>query len=268
MNSAQAKKISLQEILLKLGYQPFKRFKGGEELAYLSPFRAEKEPSLFVNVRKNVWNDFGDIGGNALDFVIRYNNTDVKGALAFLDKMFGGGFVPPVQIHKQPEDLPKENVFLLDSTAPFGWNKNALFNYITIERGINPDVAIRYLKEVRFSNKENGKQYFAAGLENLSGGFEIRNPFFKGSIGLKDMSFFKGTGAGREVWVFEGLMDFLSKLTFENAVTVSPDCLVLNSTSYIEKAIEYIRSSGYSVITGYIDNDRAGDESRASVSSG
>ncbi len=93
MNTTQAKKIPLQEILAKLGLQPIKTFKGGAELAYHSPFREEKEPSLFVNTHKNVWNDFGDIGGNALDFVIRYQNTDVKGALAFLEQLFGNGFV-------------------------------------------------------------------------------------------------------------------------------------------------------------------------------
>jgi hypothetical protein len=43
MNAAQAKKIPLKEILAKLGFQPIKTFKGGEELAFLSPFRKEKE---------------------------------------------------------------------------------------------------------------------------------------------------------------------------------------------------------------------------------
>ncbi len=100
MNSAQAKKIPLQEILAKLGLLPVKSFKGGEELAYLSPFRHEKEASLFVNIRKNVWYDFGDIGGNALDFVIRYRNTNVKGALEFLEQMFGKNWAPPPPISK------------------------------------------------------------------------------------------------------------------------------------------------------------------------
>lgn len=263
MNTAQAKKIPLREILAKLGLQPAKTFKGGAELAYHSPFREEKEPSLFVNTQKNVWNDFGDIGGNALDFVIRHQNTDVKGALSFLEQLFGNGFVAlpvkPVRV-AQIEPTPNENTFLLDSTAPFGANKGSLFNYITVDRKIDPLIAAQYLKEVRFSNRENGRKYFAVGFANLSGGFEIRNPYFKSSLGTKDMSFVKGIGGGKAVWVFEGFMDFISKLTLDHSEMPPSDCLILNSVSYFDKAVLFIRASGYEIINGFLDNDRAGDE--------
>jgi hypothetical protein len=263
MNTTQAKKIPLQEILAKLGLQPVKTFKSGAELAYHSPFREEKEPSLFVNTHKNVWNDFGDIGGNALDFVIRYQNTDVKGALSFLEQIFGYGFVPPpvkpVKVERT-ETIHNENTFLLASIAPFGANKNSLFDYITVDRKIDPLIAAQYLKEVRFSNRENGKKYFAVGFSNLSGGFEIRNPYFKSSIGTKDMSFVKGNGTGTEVWIFEGFMDFLSKLTQDHSEVPPADCLILNSVSYFEKAVHVVRSSGYKIAKSFLDNDRAGDD--------
>ncbi|MCA0235844.1 MAG: toprim domain-containing protein [Bacteroidetes bacterium] len=262
MNTAQAKKIPLLEILTRLGFQPVKTFKGGEELAFLSPFREEKEPSLFVNIRKNVWNDFGDIGGNALDFVIRYQKTDVKGGLEFLDQMFGSGFSTIPATVKTPRStlVTKPEIFLLDSVMPFGTSAKSLVTYITQERRIPPDVAAKYLKEVRYTNRENGKTYFAVGFENMSGGYEIRNPFFKSSLGAKDMSFVKGNGAGDELYVFEGFMDFLSKLTLESVDTFSADALILNSVSYAQKAIKYIREEKYNIITGYLDNDKAGEE--------
>lgn len=262
MNTTQAKKIPLQEILAKLGLQPVKAFKGGAELAFHSPFREEKEPSLFVNTHKNVWNDFGDIGGNALDFVIRYQNTDVKGALTFLEQLFGNNFVPPPvkPVRVERTEPPIENTFLLASTAPFSANKSSLFDYITVDRKIDPLTAARYLKEVRFSNRENGKKYFAVGFPNLSGGFEIRNPYFKSSLGTKDMSFVKGNGTGKEVWIFEGFMDFLSKLTLDYFEVPPADCLILNSVSYFEKAVLFVRSSGYEMVRCYLDNDRAGDD--------
>ncbi len=261
MNSAQAKKIPLPEILLKLGLQPVKSFKGGEELAYLSPFRQEKEPSLFINTRKNVWFDFGDIGGNALDFVIRYRNTDVKGALEFLEQMFGRNWtLPPAPAKSGKKDeIPKEDVFLLENKLPFG-RIPSLTAYITTKRGINPEIAVRYLSEVHFTNRETGKRYFAVGFENLSGGYEIRNAFFKSSLGAKDMSFINGSGAGDAIWVFEGFMDFLSKLTLDAARTLDADALILNSVSYTEKAIQFIREKGYKKILGCFDNDRAGDD--------
>lgn len=261
MNSAQAKKIPLQDILARLGLQPVKSFKGGQELAYLSPFRQEKEPSLFVNIRKNVWYDFGDIGGNALDFVIRYRNTDVKGALDFLDQMFGKNWTPPSPPKKaERQEQGREDVFLLESTMPFGASANSLVAYITEERKINPAIAGQYLKEVRFSNRENGRKYFAVGFENLSGGFEIRNPFFKSSLGAKDMSLVKGSGAGGELMVFEGFMDFLSKITLDDVQAFPADALILNSISYTEKAIIFIREKRYQKIFGFFDNDKAGGE--------
>lgn len=264
MNIAQAKKLPLQTILSKLGFEPVRSFKGGEELAYLSPFRKEAEPSLFVNIRKNLWNDFGDIGGNALDFVIRYRNTDVKGALEYLDTLFGRGYVstvkPQAANSNEKPNLDKEPVFLLASSLPFGATAPSLVNYITEERKIDPEIARSYLKEVHFTNRETGKAYFAAGFENLSGGYEIRNPFFKSSLGAKDMSLVTGQGAEKEVWVFEGFLDFLSKLTLLGDISAPADCLVLNSVSYAEKAIEFIKSKNYTSIKGYLDNDRAGDE--------
>lgn len=267
MNTAQAKKIPLLEILTRLGFQPVKTFKGGEELAFLSPFREEKEPSLFVNIRKNVWNDFGDIGGNALDFVIRYQKTDVKGGLEFLDQMFGSGFsaIPVTVKTPRPTPLPKPEIFLLDSVMPFGTSAKSLVTYITEERRIHPDVAAKYLKEVRYTNRENGKTYFAVGFENMSGGYEIRNPFFKSSLGAKDMSFVRGNGAGDELYIFEGFMDFLSKLTLESVDTFSADALILNSVSYAQKAIKYIHDKKYNIITGYLDNDKAGEEFSQSI---
>ena len=239
MNTAQAKKIPLPEILARLGFQPIKTFRGGEELAYLSPFRQEKEPSLFVNIRINCWNDFGDIGGNALDFVIRYRNTDVKGGLEFLDQMFGKGLtvLPTTEKTVPVPKTPKEEVFLLASTQPFGSSAKSLVKYITEERRIDNEIAAKYLKEVHFTNRESGKKYFAVGFENLSGGSEIRNPFFKSSLGTKDMSFISGSGAGGELYVFEGFLDFLSKLTLESVTIFSADALILNSVSYSEKAI-------------------------------
>lgn len=262
MNTAQAKKIPLIEILTRLGFQPVKTFKGGEELAFLSPFREEKEPSLFVNIRKNVWNDFGDIGGNALDFVIRYQKTDVKGGLEFLDQLFGSGFsaIPVTVKTSRSTPVTKPEIFLLDSVMPFGTSAKSLVTYITQERRIHPDVAAKYLKEVRYTNRENGKTYFAVGFENMSGGYEVRNPFFKSSLGAKDMSFVKGNGAGDELYVFEGFMDFLSKLTLESIDTFSADALILNSVSYAEKSVMLIRERCYENIVGYLDNDKAGED--------
>ena len=59
------------------------------------------------------------------------------------------------------------------------------------------------------------KKYFAIAFPNKSGGFEVRNPYYKGCIKNKDVSVFYHTnGMTQEhICVFEGFMDFLSYMT-------------------------------------------------------
>ncbi|MEL6945651.1 MAG: hypothetical protein AAFO82_23590 [Bacteroidota bacterium] len=89
MNSTEAKKLSLPDIMAHLGYQPIKVVKNGLELWYNSPFRAEKAPSFHTSFLggKWIWNDFGDKGGTVIDFVMRHENYfSVGQALQFLER--------------------------------------------------------------------------------------------------------------------------------------------------------------------------------------
>jgi DNA primase len=89
MDSKKAKEISLEEILLSLGYEPVKS--NGDELLYHSPFRNEQVPSFFVNRSKNIFNDFGDDSGeNVLEFIMTYYDiSDVSSALRKLEEICG-----------------------------------------------------------------------------------------------------------------------------------------------------------------------------------
>ena len=61
----QARQISLERILIKLGFQSAYTSRVGEELWYHSPFRDEKTPSFKVDIHRNVWFDFGEnLGGH------------------------------------------------------------------------------------------------------------------------------------------------------------------------------------------------------------
>src|SRR5690349_17520080 len=85
MNAAQAKKIPLYDLLSKLGFAPADTRKGGNEVWYCSPFRVEKEPSFKIRLDRNIWFDFGEgVGGNVLDFVMKYNNCGFAQALNIL----------------------------------------------------------------------------------------------------------------------------------------------------------------------------------------
>jgi hypothetical protein len=260
MNINQAQQIPLATLLARLGYTPVKTYKGGVELAFRSPFRQETTASFFVNVHKNVWNDFGDSGGTVLDFVMRYRSTDVRGALNYLETVFGASFFSLESQIRDPsvKDTLKSETLVLEQIKPFGTSPS-LTNYIVEQRKINLSVANQYLKEVHFKNVESGKHYFAAAFENDSGGFEIRNAFFKSSINGKDMTFLQGKSS-ESIAVFEGFIDFLSFLTLKKLRQPETDVLILNSIAFKEKAVNFIKAQNYPSIEMWLNNDKAGKE--------
>ena len=84
-----------------------------------------------------------------------------------------------------------------------------------------------------------GKPYFALAFRNDSGGYELRNPLFKGSITSKDITHIRQQGD--RVFRVRGFMDYLSFLTIRNRKPGNTDCRqdyrILNSTANNGKAI-------------------------------
>ena len=196
MNSYQAKKIPIQDLLSRLGYAPVRKDKGGEEWVYNSPFREEEIPSFFVNVRKNVWNDFGDRGGNILDFVRHHQNTDLRGALAFMDGLYPKNDFNPLRETKldfSTEVSLQGEKYILDGVMPL--KSRVLENYLR-NRSINIDIARQYLHTVQFHHAETNKNYFAFGWQNANGSYEVRNQKLKAVVGSKDISIIEGKNRG------------------------------------------------------------------------
>jgi len=80
-----------------------------------------------------------------------------------------------------------------------------LLSYLQ-KRRIPIDIAECYCLEVIYEC--NGKKYFAIGFKNNSGGYELRNRYFKGSSSPKDITTLNNAAAGPTV--FEGFINFLS----------------------------------------------------------
>ena len=138
----------------------------------------------------------------------------------------------------------------------------ALLAYLQ-ERGINPVLAKKECKEARFTH--NGKRYFAIAFPNMSGGYEIRNRYFKGCIAPKEISHIRQSGEPKGTcFVFEGFMDYLSFLTLRLESCPQylefdrQDYMVLNSVANVSKALYPLGS--YERIHCFFDNDRAGME--------
>lgn len=122
--------------------------------------------------------------------------------------------------------------------------------------GISIQTAERFCREVVY--EINGRKYFAIGFKNNAGGYELRNPFFKGSSTPKDITTIKT--ASNEIAVFEGFFDFLSfKTIHQNGVLAKSNILVLNSLSFFEKARPFLEQ--HDVINLYLDRDKSGQNS-------
>ena len=251
MNIDQIKQIKLQDFLTSMGCKPVKQY--GVNLMYLSPFRTEKHASFKINTELNLWYDFGiSRGGNIIDLAeLLYNSSDVSYLIHQIERNALGCVsvsLPTVKPNAPQNSF--ENLQVLSITHP------ALINYLG-ERCIGIETARTVCKELHFDTR--GKHYFGIGFPNIAGGYEIRNPFFKGCIAPKDISHFYAEEPKKVCFLFEGFMDFLSFMTLrrkENDGLKLQDYLVLNSVSNVHKALESL--SHYENVQCFLDNDEAG----------
>lgn len=251
MNIDQIKQIKLQDFLAAMGCKPVKQY--GVNLMYLSPLRTEKHASFKVNTEINQWYDFGiGRGGNIIALAeLLYNSSDVSYLIHQIERNAPSsvsGSLPTVKPITPQNSF--EHLQVLPITHP------ALIKYLE-ERCIDIETARTVCKELHFDTR--GKHYFGIGFPNIAGGYEIRNPFFKGCIAPKDISHFYAEEPKNVCFVFEGFMDLLSFMTLrrkENDGLKRQDYLVLNSVTNIHKAAK--RLSRYDSVQCFLDNDNAG----------
>ena len=265
MEIGQLKQIPIPDLLSSLGHEPVSRMRGGRQLMYYSPLRGDSNPSFSVSVDKNLWFDFGlSVGGNVIDLAIALNGgcSFHEAAIWLEDRSRSAGFgsAPPSVCDRSFHPESESEVHAI-KVVPLA--SKSLFSYLR-SRSIPPDIGSRYCKEVHYTVR--GKEYFGLCFMNILGGMEIRNPFFKGSFGVKAPSIITIEKEKRtdECCVFEGFMDFLSYQTLmqmgsKELLQTSPgDCIVLNSTSLVRKSHPFI--DVYSKAFFYLDNDKAGWE--------
>ena len=245
----EIKSIPLATFLSQLGHEPTAR--KGTRLWYKSPLRQEQTPSFKVETTLNCWYDFGlGRGGNIIDLAAEmYQSTDLR----YLMRCIADSCpVPSVQTvassYPQRHSAPSMERFEI---VPL--EHRALVAYLQ-ERGIPAHIARAKCKEAHYS--VNGRFYFAVAFENISGGRELRNRYFKGCRGRKDISYLPWArdGPSTECAVFEGFIDYLSALTL--GIISGADAIILNSVVNVNKAVPYLK--GYAAINCYLDNDVAG----------
>jgi hypothetical protein len=241
-----ARDISIAGFLKKSGFLPVRE--NQNSAWYLSPIRNENEASFKVSKNLNRGYDHGiGNGGNIIDLVIEMNHhCSVQEALSILDRT-----EPSVSFQQQNtlSGLKSEAEIRIGKILPI--RHPALIHYLE-QRKIKAKVAGRFAREVHYSMYN--KKYFAIGLENVSGGWELRNPYYKNAAATKDYSFFS-TGK-QMLTVTEGMFDFFSLLTLYMGFPQKSDFLVLNSLSFTGRLQKV--ALPYSKVGLYLDNDPAG----------
>ena len=251
---SDAKKISIVDYLSSIGIEPAKI--RGNNFWYNSPLRGEKDPSFKVNNKLNLWYDHGSgEGGTLIDLGARLNTCT---ASEFVNQLTN--FNPTPSTFSLYRNKPKEPENRLSILSVDELRNKELIEYLR-GRGIDEDLAFQYCKQVSFEIAN--KNYLAVGFENKSGGFELRNNWFKGSSTPKDISFIDNDS--NKLYVVEGFMDFLSIEQLKSrtpAFGTEADFLILNSLSFIQRSQDLLKSHETFL---FLDNDQAGNTAKKNL---
>ena len=254
---AEAREIDLVDYLFSLGFKPTKI--RNNDYWYLSPLREEREASFKVNRKLNVWYDHGiGKGGDVIDFGVLYHHETIR---EFLERLKQGrlSFHPhPTSLQKPSDAVEKEKIKVVDEGEIVS---HKLIEYLETKRKISLDIGRRFCREIDFVLYD--KKHTAIGFKNNSGGYELRNEYFKGSSSPKDITLIENT-LSNKCSVFEGFFSFLSFQTLlqkdkKSSLQLSNEqssFLILNSLSFFEKSRNLMEK--HEQIHLYLDNDRAG----------
>ena len=247
MNCETARDLCIISALANMGYFPTRESK--KEAWFLSPLRKETQASFKVSKALNRWYDHGEgIGGNLIDLMMRMTGSSVSEVLELLD---GGAYsISTAPAPNITQASIKKGIIVGDVKDISHF---ALLQYLEV-RCIPMAIARFHTKEVHF--EMGNRDYFAIGLKNNKGGWELRNRFQKLCSSPKAISHFN---EGKEnLAIVEGMFDFLSLVTIAPSWLKDSNILVLNSLAFANQLGEII--DGCNQCKLLLDNDAAGDK--------
>ena len=173
----------------------------------------------------------------------------VSEALAYIERTAGDASLPRIRLPAAPP-RPVETDMKNLMVVPL--RHHALLSYLQ-SRMIDADIGRMFCKEVHYELRQ--RHYFALAFGNVSGGYEVRNAYYKGCINSKDVSLIPHLRGEVQscICLFEGFMDFLSYLTLrqmkDNTICIDAACdyLVMNSVGNLRKHWHICKVMGISI---------------------
>lgn len=186
MNILQIKQISIVDFLLAIGIRPAKET--AVSAWYHAPYREDENPSFKVNKNRNIWYDFATAkSGDIIDLaVLVYRTPNIPKVLKMIAQ---AAPAVPLKVrtfmpHPQPSatDGKPPQAAAFQNLRVQALTSIPLLSYLS-KRGIDLDTARQECKEVHYTFR--GKNYYAIAFPNGAGGYEIRNPYYKGALPRK-----------------------------------------------------------------------------------
>ena len=264
MNSKQAQNILITDYLASEGLQPVRTTQGGRFCWYHSPIReGDSKPSFKVDTLNNTWYDYGsglfdhEKFRRLPDLVIAHKNVTFSEVLRILAYKNLGN--PNLFTKPTPSTPKNKSNYVAAQQNQHSWEtkkeESGAFELVKVTklqnphliqylegRGINPDIAAQYVKEVYFRLPQKQSCLFAIGWPSGQG-FDCRvqkgDFSFKGFVGQsKDIACINMEDATSEnIAVFEGWMDFLSFLTQKNITDFKHSAIIMFSVSQRKKVL-------------------------------
>lgn len=196
---------SLPKLLEALGHQPEKRH--GQELIY---HLSGPKPAFAVNQQHNIWYDYhAGKGGNIIDFAIMYWKVTFREALKKLGEHFELNELPDYgRLQCRRRHAQKLPHYRLQHTRPLGQNPNIT---AYLQEKCIWEASQDILTEVYYYvQDESGhiKPFYAAGLQNELGHWQVSSPIFNKCLGHTAISFFQKNET--QVSIFQDTISYLS----------------------------------------------------------
>lgn len=279
MTIDEIKSVSLVSYLAVYSYTPVKQHR--QQFWYLSPLHEEKNASFKVDANTNLWYDFGlSKGGNLITLVKEMNPClSMHEVLKKLEQEIQSNglsnVIPALDTARASEGATIASSVVnnyadttIERLIPIAHYH--LKNYLQMRR-IDYSVAVKYCKEVHYKLHHTNKMYYGISFENVEGGMEVRNQFFKRCIGRKAYSYIREDVSGpfSECCVFEGFFDFLTYMTLKQrgdsllCIDSATDYIILNSVAIVKRTFDLLK--GYSLIHCFLDNDKAGHDATQTI---
>lgn len=248
MTIEEAKQIDICNFLDILGERCSKR--KDSDSWYYSPRSNENTPSFHVHQNGTRWYDFREgKGGDIIDLAKHlFHLENTRDALHAIANTTGHRYFSLPRKEKKVGKIAKTSTM----EYSIGDLNSRLLMY-SRSRGIHDETILRCCKQINFQTPA-GKNLYAIGFGNDRGGWEVRNPFYKGCIGNKAITSMIDI-EGPPIVVVEGFFDYMSLIELGWIDIASHNVVVLNSTSLVDTAISFFFSRP--LIT-CLDNDKSG----------